>query len=103
MENYFENQPLQKRNSEFDAFVSYTYQASLDFVKSFVHPKLELESYPPFKLVFHTRDFHGATLIYQNILDGVRKSNCAIVLMSQEYIDAPWCREEFQETKTCTI
>ena len=95
-ENYFESQPLQKRNSEFDAFVSYTYQASIDFVKNFVHPKLELEPKPPLKLLFHTRDFHGATLIYQNILDGVRKSNCAIVLMSQEYIDAPWCKEEFQ-------
>ena len=94
--NYFENQPEQKRNREFDAFVSYTYKASINFVKDFIHSKLEVESSPPLRLLFHTRDFHGTTLIYQNILDGIKKSNSAIVLMSQEYIDAPWCREEFQ-------
>ena len=101
--NYFENQPLQKRNREYDAFVSYTYKASIDFVKNSVQPKLELEPNPPFKLLFHTRDFHGATLIIQNILDGIRKSNCAIVLMSQEYIDAPWCREEFQASNQASM
>ena len=97
--NYFENQPVKKRNREFDAFVSYTYQASIDFVKNTVQPKLEVEPNPPFKLLFHTRDFNAATLIIQNILDGIKKSNCAIVLMSQEYIDASWCREEFQVSR----
>ena len=96
--NYFENQPEQKRNREFDAFISYTYKASIGFVKDFVHPKLEVESNPPFRLFFHTRNFHAATLIYQNILDG-KKSNSAIVIMSQEYIDSSWCREEFQVSR----
>lgn len=35
---------------EFDAFVSYTYEASIDFVKKIVQPKLESEPNPPFKL-----------------------------------------------------
>ena len=77
--NDFENQPLQKTNREYDAFVSYTYEASINFIKNtFSHY---------FKL-----DFHGATLIIQNISDGTQKSNCAIVLVSQEYMDAPWYR-----------
>ena len=101
--NYFENQPLQKRNREYDAFVSYTYEASIDFVKNPIQRKLELEAKPPFKLLFHTRDFHGATLIFQNILDAVQKSNCAMVLMCQGYIDRPWCREEFQVRKAIYI
>ena len=79
-EKYFENQPLQKRNREYDAFVSYTYQASIDFVKNRIYPGLLhqillLNS-------FSTPDFHAATLIYQNIVDGVRKSqlcNCTHV------------------------
>ena len=58
---YFENRPLQRRNRECDAFVSYTYEASIDFIKNSVHPKLELEPNPPFRLFFNTRDFHGAT------------------------------------------
>ena len=91
--------PIQKRNREFDVFVSYTYTGSIDFVKNVVHPKLELEPNPPFKIFCHTRDFHAATLIYQNILDGVKKSNCGIVLMTQEYIDSSWCREEFQVSR----
>ena len=86
------------RNREFDAFVSYTYGASIDFAKGFLHRELEVEATPPFRLLFHTRDFHAATLILVNIIEAVRKSNCAIILMCQEYIDSGWCREEFQVT-----
>ena len=68
-----------KRNREFDAFVSYTYGASIDFAKGFLHRELEVEAAPPFRLLFHTRDFHAATLILVNIIEAVRKSNCAII------------------------
>ena len=94
----FKNELNLKRNREFDAFVSYTYDASNDFAKGFLHRELEVEATPPFRLLFHTRDFHAATLILVNIIEAVRKSNCAIILMCQEYIDSGWCREEFQVT-----
>ena len=96
-QGYFENQPLQKRNKENDAFVSY-FSDGPDhiFVQQILQPKLEVESNPPFKLTLHIRDFRADMLIYVNIIKAIRNSNSAIILMSQEYIDSSWCREEFQ-------
>ena len=96
-QKYFENQPLHKRNKENDAFVSY-FSDGPDhiFVQQILQPKLEEESDPPFKLTLHIRDFRADMLIYVNILNAIKNSNCAIILISQEYIDSPWCREEFQ-------
>ena len=95
---YFENIPLQKRNKENDAFVSFFGDdgPDYDFVKNVLQPKLEEESDPPFKLTIHLRDFRADTLIYVNIRNAVINSNSAIILMSQAYIDARWCREEFE-------
>ena len=94
----FQNEMNLKRNREFDAFVSYTYDASIDFAKGFLHKEFEVKATPPFRLLFHTRDFHAAKLILANIIEAVRKSNCAIIFMCQEYIDSSWCCEEFQVT-----
>ena len=93
-----QNQLLQKRNKENDAFVSFfsDHGPDYDFVKNVLQLKLEEESEPPFKLTIHLRDFRADTLIYVNICNAVTNSNSAIILMSQAYIDAQWCREEFE-------
>ena len=95
---YFENQPLQKRNKEKDAFISFVGDEGpdYDFVKNVLQPKLEKQEDPPFKVTIHLRDFRADTLIYVNIRNAVTNSNSAIILMSQAYIDARWCREEFE-------
>ena len=95
---YFENQPLQKRNKENDAFVSFCGDDGPDheLVKTFLRPKLEEYANLPFKVTIHLRDFRADTLIYVNIRHAVTNSNSAIILMSQAYIDARWCREEFE-------
>ncbi len=95
---YFENQPFEKRNRRNDAFVSFTGDEGLDmdFVRHTLQPQLEVESNPPFKLTIHLRDFEADTLIYVNIRRAVENSNSAIIIMSQEYVNSRWCREEFE-------
>ncbi len=103
---YFENQPLEKRNRDFDAFLSYY----SDVHK--VHPdrsfawnilnKLEKETSPPLKMLIHERNFIAGRPIFENIVNAVKHSNAAIVILSQDYIDASWCREEFT-VRECSL
>ncbi len=89
--------PVSKRKRPYDAFVSY-YSEGNDqgYVRNTLHFKLEQEADPPFKLLFHERDFKADTLIITNIKNAIQNSNAAIIMMSQEYVDAEWCREEFE-------
>ncbi len=89
---------LKKRKKVHDAFVSY-YSDGPDqnFARQYLHFALEMEAQPSFRLVFHERDFRADTLILTNIMNAIRNSNVAIIIMSQEYVNADWCREEFQE------
>ena len=89
-----------KRNRAYDAFVSYVSDGSNEdclFVRRILQPRLEEQASSPFKLFFHERNFRADRLISANILDAINKSNSAIVIMSQEYVNSLWCREEFEE------
>ena len=89
---------FQKRNKKYDAFISYNSEESEGkYVRQQLQPKLEVDHSPPFKLLIHERDFRADTLIYVNIVNAVKDSNSAIILLSQAYIDSRWCREEFEE------
>ena len=95
-----ENVAYPKRNRQYDAFVSYFSEGSNEdrlFVRRILQPRMEEQTLPPFRLFFHERNFRADRLIYANILDAINKSNCAIVIMSQEYVNSRWCREEFEE------
>ncbi len=97
---YFESQPLEKRNRDFDAFLSYVSDVhkvhpDRHFAWDILKNKLEKETSPPLKLLIHERNFIAGRPIYQNIVNAVKNSNCAIDIFSQDYIDASWCREEF--------
>ncbi len=84
------------RNREYDAFVSYNSEgADDDFVRGELYPKLELENDQPLKIFFHQRDFKAGTLIHANIANAIAKSNSAIVILSQDFINSKWCIEEF--------
>ena len=98
--NTVENAQYPKRNRQYDAFVSYFSEGSNSdrlYVRRILQPRLEEQASPPFRLFFHERNFRADRLIYANILDAISKSNCAIVIMSQEYVNSRWCREEFEE------
>ena len=98
--NAVETTKYPKRNRAYDAFVSYFSEGSNEdrlFVRRILQPRLEEQASPPFRLFFHERNFRADRLISANILDAINKSNSAIVIMSQEYVNSLWCREEFEE------
>ncbi len=85
------------RQREFDSAVFYAY---VEIHEQFVHhlqEELEINLLPPFKLLIHGRDFKAGRDIKHNIRDAVQNSSSAIILMSQDFVDSLWCREEFEE------
>ena len=87
-----------KRQKEHDAFVCYPYtDMEQDFVRNRICVKLEETAEPPFKLLVHGRDFKAGWDIKHNIVQAVKNSNAAIILMSQNFVDSFWCRDEFEE------
>ncbi len=83
--------PTMKRNRNYDAFVCYQFDANHDFVMNTLKPNLE----PQFKLFIHSFDFVPGIDIFENIENAVQNSNCAIILLWQEFVNSQWCREEF--------
>ena len=84
------------RNRQYDAFVCYCYEGQdPDFAEKVV--PLELEEKHDFKLCIHRRDFKAGWDIKWNIMNAIRNSNSAIIIMSQDYINSLWCAEEFED------
>ena len=59
--------------------------------------ELEEKYDPPLKLCLHIRDFKAAWDIMWNIRNAFQNSNSAIIVMSQEFCDSMWCKEEFEQ------
>ena len=83
------------RTKEFDAFVCYKFDTDNDYVVSVIMKSLEEMCEPPLKLCVHERDFLPGLYIEDNIKGAITKSNSAIIVMSQAFIDSDWCQEEF--------
>ena len=84
------------RNKQYDAFVSYCYQGQdLEFSEKIIPQELEDEH--GFTLCIHRRDFKAGWDIKWNIMNAIRNSNSAIIIMSQDYINSLWCVEEFED------
>ena len=84
------------RNKQFDAFVCYCYEEQdQDFAENIISKELE-EEYG-FSLCIHRRDFKAGWDIKWNIMNAIRNSNSAIIIMSQDYINSLWCVEEFED------
>ena len=87
--------PVLSRAREFDALVCYRFDTDNDYVVNVILKNLEEMCDPPLKLCVHERDFLPGLEIQDNIKDGITKSNCAIIVMSQAFVDSDWCRKEF--------
>ena len=84
------------RNRQYDAFVCYCYEGQdPDFAEKII-PQ-ELEKRHGLKLCIHRRDFKAGWDIKWNIMNAIRNSNSAIIIMSQDYINSLWCVEEFED------
>ena len=86
------------RNKTFDAFVCYCYEdIDAQFAENTLRLELEENIDPPFKLCIHRRDFQAAWDIMWNINNAIKNSNSAIIVMSQDYVNSLWCKEEFEQ------
>ena len=84
------------RTKDYDAFVCYAYEGNdLQFAEETV--RIQLEEEHQFKLCIHRRDFLAAWDIMWNINNAIKNSNSAIIVMSQDYINSLWCKEEFEQ------
>ena len=84
-----------KRNRKFDTFLCYNFDKDWEFVFGSVIPELEKKHHPPLKIFTHDRDFELGLLIDTNIKYAINNCNCAIIVVSQGFIDGKWCRKEF--------
>ena len=49
-------------------------------------------------MILHSNfDFKAAWDIRWNIRNAIENSNSAIIVMSQDYVDMLWCKEEFEQ------
>ena len=92
------NEKSLTRIRQFDAFVCYDYRDNdRIFAEETLRIELEENRDPHFKLCIHRRDFQAACDIMWNIRNAITNSNSAIIVMSQNYIDSLWCKEEFEQ------
>ena len=87
---------MRSRGREFDAFVSFNFDGENDFVMERILPEMEENHSPPVKLCLHSRDFTPGIKITENMMNAIRNSNSAIIVMSQNFVNSPLCREEFE-------
>ncbi len=83
--------PIPSRNKVFDAFVCYHFDTSHNYVTDTLKPELEEQ----FKLL-DSNEFTPGKMIAENIENAIKNNNCAIVLLSQGFVDSTWCRDEFE-------
>ena len=84
------------RHRKYGAFVCYCYEgADSYFAEKTI--KIQMEENREFKLCIHRRDFLAARDIKWNIMNAIRNSNSAIIVMSQDYVNSLWCAEEFED------
>ena len=50
-----------------------------------------------FKICIHRDHFQPGRTIKRNINEAIENSNSAIIVMSQDFVDSVWCREEFAD------
>ena len=81
------------RKRTFDATIFYHFDSDDYFVLNHLLP--ELEEARDFKLCFHSRNFTPGRDIKDKIEEAIVRSNSAIIVMSQGFVDSMWCKEEF--------
>ena len=88
------------RMKKYDVFICYRFDADDDFVKNKIIPELEEKHDPPFKLFISENDFEPGYSIIKNMQAAIQNSNSTILVMSQGFVDSPWCQQEFEYCHT---
>ena len=61
------------------------------------HLRRNLEDRKGYKVCFPGRDFLGGVAYQDNIMEAVNDSACAIVLLSEDFLDCNWCVFAFEQ------
>ncbi len=85
---------LEEVDRDYDAFIAYS-QEDIKFVKNKLLKPLERKK-PPYKICIHHRDFELGATISANILNAIKQSKRTIIVLSQNFINSPWCHFEFE-------
>ena len=88
------------RRKKYDVFICYRFDADDAFVKNEIIPELEQNHDPPFKLFISENDFEPGYSIIKNMQAAIQNSNSVILVMSQGFVDSPWCQQEFEYCHT---
>ena len=78
-----------EEDREYDALIAYS-QEDIKFVKNKLIKPLERKQ-PPYKICIHHRDFEIGATISGNILNAIKQSKRTIIVLSQNFINSPWC------------
>ncbi|KAM7291200.1 toll-like receptor 2 [Ixodes scapularis] len=77
----------------YDAFVSYS-NSDTQWVISRLLPQLECSTISNLKLCVYDRDFVAGRNISECILDSIKHSRKIILVLSNSFLQSPWCRFE---------
>ncbi|XP_075435555.1 toll-like receptor 4 isoform X2 [Ascaphus truei] len=91
--------PKRITEDEYDAFVIYS-SGDEEWVRRQLVPNLE-EGKTRFRLCLHYRDFLPGVAITSNIInEGLLRSRKALVILSRNFMQSPWCSFEFDMAKS---
>ncbi|KAL7295921.1 hypothetical protein TKK_0010959 [Trichogramma kaykai] len=82
------------KDRKYDVFISFANEDHM-FVATELVPRLESGA-NPYKLCLHYRDWRGGELISDQIVESVRESRRTIIVLSTNFINSHWSKQEFQ-------
>ena len=85
------------RNRKFDAYVCYKVDSDGEYAEDIILQEFQENCETPFKIYIHRDNFQPGRTIKRNIHEAIQNSNSAIIVMSQDFVDSVWCREEFAD------
>ena len=85
------------RRREFDAYMCYKVDSDGEYAEDIILPELQENYDPPFNICIHRDHFQPGRTIKRNIIGAIQKSNSATIIISQDFVNSVWCREEFAD------
>ena len=85
------------RRREFDAYMCYKVDSDGEYAEDIILPELQENYDPPFSICIHRDHFQPGRTIKRNVIGAIQKSNSAIIIISQDFVNSVWCREEFAD------
>ena len=86
-----------KRKREFDPYLCYKVDSDEYYAEENILKGLQQNNEPTLNICIHRDYFQPGRTIKRNINEAIQNSNSVIIVMSQDFVDSGWCREEFAD------